>query len=78
MSLKAIASRLVETMYISTVFDKKYHASILMKIIETVFSILTPKCTGLKIKKKEFDWITAHIKLLDGIPVKSSHCQVYG
>ena len=36
LSLKVIASHLVEITYISTVFNKKYQASILVKIIETV------------------------------------------
>ena len=33
---------------ISKVFEKKYPASILVKIIETVFSILSPECREFK------------------------------
>ena len=36
------------------VFDKKYQASILVKILETAFSILSPEWRELKIEKKEF------------------------
>ena len=64
MSLKVIASHLAEITYISTVLDKKYQASILVKIIETIFRILSPECRGLKIEKKGFDRIAAHLNLL--------------
>ena len=47
-----------------------------MKIIETVFSILSPECRGLKIEKKGFDRIATHINLAR-IPVKSVHCPVW-
>ena len=41
MSLKAIVSNIVKITHISTVFyKKKYQASILVKIIESVFGVL--------------------------------------
>ena len=67
MSLKAIASHLVKIMHNSPVFDKKYQASILVKMIETAFSILSPECSGLKIQKKG---LITHLKLLARNSVK--------
>jgi len=55
MSLKAIASHLVEIPFIIlvyTVFDK------ISKKIETVFSIPSPESKGLKIEKKWLDSIS--------------------
>jgi len=72
MSLKVIASHLVEITFISKVF--KYQVSILVKIIETAFSILRPECRGLRLKR---NGLITHLKLVTRIPVKSAHCQVW-
>ena len=40
------------------------------------FSVLSPECRGIKVEKKGFDQIAAHLKLLTSIPSKSVHCQV--
>ena len=47
-----------------------------MEEFETVFSI---ECGGLrlKIEREGLNQITAHLKLLARIPVKSAHCKVW-
>ena len=69
MSLKAIASHLVEIMYISIVFDN-------IKNSYQGFSIICPECRELKIEKKGFDRIAVHLRLLGCICVNGTHCQV--